>query len=147
MTKEILIRISGLQMRQGDDEEQLEVINSGTYFLKNNKHYILYDEPVEGFGQVNKNRIKIEPGYVEIIKKGPVTVQLVFDETTKHVTFYQTPYGGMEIGIDTKSVNLKQSEEKIEVTIEYDLEINNEHMAHCEIDMTILAKDSAEFQL
>ncbi|MCR5666347.1 MAG: DUF1934 domain-containing protein [Eubacterium sp.] len=147
MTKEILIRIGGLQIRQEDEEEQIEVINSGTYYCKNDKHYIIYEEPIEGFAEPNKNRIKMEPGYVEITKKGPVTVQLIFDEQTKHITYYQTPYGGMELGIDTKRIEIKETDDRIQVSIEYDLEINSEHMAHCAIDLEIMAKDSAEFEL
>ena len=43
MTKEVLINISGLQM-DVDPENPIEMVTTGAYYLKNGKHYILYDE-------------------------------------------------------------------------------------------------------
>ena len=43
MTKDVLINISGLQMDINKDEP-VELMTTGAYYLKNGKHYILYDE-------------------------------------------------------------------------------------------------------
>ena len=48
MTKEVLIRISGLRVMDGD-EEDVEVITKGEYYWRNGKHYVFYDEVMEGF--------------------------------------------------------------------------------------------------
>ena len=53
MTKEVLLTISGLHFdtfSETPDEENvpIEVITPATYYLKNGKHYVLYDEMVEG---------------------------------------------------------------------------------------------------
>ena len=52
MTKDVFVSISGLQAEfPGDEEEEnlpLEVVTPGSYFLKNGKHYVMYDELVEG---------------------------------------------------------------------------------------------------
>ena len=47
MTKDVLISISGLQFAEGENSEPVEVITSGSYYKKNGKHYILYDEVAE----------------------------------------------------------------------------------------------------
>ena len=49
MTRDVLIRLSGLQSME-DDEGVVEVITAGDYFWKNNKHYLIYDEIMEGAG-------------------------------------------------------------------------------------------------
>lgn len=43
MTKDILINISGLQM-DVDPNDPIEMMTTGAYYLRNGKHYILYDE-------------------------------------------------------------------------------------------------------
>ena len=53
MTKEVLINISGLQM-DVDPENPIEMVTTGAYYLKNGKHYILYDELSED-NEVTKN--------------------------------------------------------------------------------------------
>ena len=42
-----------------DENEAIEVVTPATYYLKNGKHYIVYEEVVEGTSGVIKNRIKI----------------------------------------------------------------------------------------
>ena len=58
MTKDVIISIQGLQY-EGNDEVPVpvEVINPAEYFLKNNSHYIIYDELSPEFSSSVKNRI------------------------------------------------------------------------------------------
>mgnify|MGYP001234859962 FL=1 len=48
MEKEILFSLKGLQMSQ-EDQEELETIMAAEYYLRNDHHYIVYDEVMEGF--------------------------------------------------------------------------------------------------
>lgn len=52
MTRDVLVRISGLQLIDGEHDD-VEVITSGDYFWKNGKHYILYDEVIDGIEESN----------------------------------------------------------------------------------------------
>ena len=51
MTKDVIISIRGLQVLvdENGEQEPVEVLNTGQYYYKNHQHYILYDEPAEGF--------------------------------------------------------------------------------------------------
>ena len=69
MTKDVLITISGVQMLDEEDAD-VEMVTRGDYYQKNGKHYILYDEVMEGFDGRVRNVIKISPNSVDIIKKG-----------------------------------------------------------------------------
>ena len=80
MTKDVIITICGLQNGPETDGEPIEMIVTGEYFYKNNKHYILYDEVMEGESQVTKSRIKISTGQMELVKSGVVNVHMVFEE-------------------------------------------------------------------
>jgi len=46
MTRDVLIRLSGLQATEGD-EGVVEVITAGDYFWKNNKHYLIWRDWTE----------------------------------------------------------------------------------------------------
>lgn len=48
MTKEVLISLKGLQSSMESGEELVEVIVAGEYYFRNNKHYLLYEEVMEG---------------------------------------------------------------------------------------------------
>ena len=96
MTKEVLIHMKGLQNMpdmQGQENEPLELITAGEYYFRNNTHYFLYDEMMEGFTEPTHNMIKIRPGLMEVRKRGVVNVHMIFEKDKKNVAFYKTPLG------------------------------------------------------
>uniref|UniRef100_UPI004055AB73 DUF1934 domain-containing protein n=1 Tax=Agathobacter sp. TaxID=2021311 RepID=UPI004055AB73 len=147
MTKEVIITIRGLQAGTGVDGEPIEMITTGEYYYRNNKHYLLYEEVVEGETAVNKNRIKVMPGYMELNKSGVVSVNMVFKEDEKNITHYYTPYGSLVMGIDAKSITVDEKEDSMRIEIDYGLEINQEHVADSNIKIMVQSKGCGTFKL
>lgn len=151
MTKDVLVSISGLQIDTMDahgDHEPIEVVTAANYFLRNGKHYVLYDELMEGTPGVIKNKIKINgDDSLEIIKSGITNAHMIFEKDKKSQTYYQTPMGQMLVGVNTKVLDVDVTDEKINIRIDYELDINHEPLADCKIRMNITAKDSGEFDL
>ena len=147
MTKEVLIKISGLQFAGEEDNDSIEVITTGSYYNKNGKHYVLYDEVMEGTTEVTKNVIKIGADSMEVTRKGPATVHMVFEKDKKNVSYYHTPFGNLLIGIDTKCIQVDENDLNINVKVNYGLEINYEFVADCHITVDVKSKDAKDFRL
>lgn len=147
MTKDVLVKISGLQFAGEEDSDAIEVITSGNYYMKNGKHYILYEEVLEGSTEVAKNVIKLGNNTMEVTKKGPLTVHMVFEKDKKNVSYYSTPFGSLLIGIDTKSIQIEETDNDINVAVKYGLEINYEHTADCNITVNVKSKEAKDFRL
>lgn len=147
MTKDVLVKISGLQFAGEEDNDSIEVITFGTYYKKNNKHYVLYDEVMEGTTEVTKNVIKIGTDSMEVTRKGPASVHMVFEKDKKNVSYYHTPFGNLLIGIDAKTIQMDESDLDINVRVNYGLEINYEHVADCHITVDVKSKDAKDFKL
>lgn len=147
MTRDVIITVCGLQVGPDADGEPIEMIVAGEYFYKNNKHYLLYEEVVEGEKETNKNRIKFMPGYMELNKSGAVSVHMIFEENKKNITHYYTPYGSLVIGIDAKQVSVEEKEDFMEIKVAYALEMNQEHAADCDIKITVQSKNSGKFRV
>lgn len=139
MTKDVLVKISGLQF-ENDRDEALEVTTVGQYFFKNNKHYILYEEIVEGEMESCKNRIKIEENQVEITKTGSVNVHMIFQENKKNLTYYNTPFGNLLIGLETSHVEFIEESDHLIVKIQYGLDVNYSHISDCNIEIKVMEK-------
>lgn len=145
MTKEVLLTISGLHFdtfSEGTDEENvpIEVITPATYYLKNGKHYILYDELVEGMLGTIKNTIRISgDSKLEMKKSGITNTNMVFEKEKINVTPYDTPYGEMMVGVYTKDMKVTVEEQNIDVAVSYALDVNNEKVADCNIVLNIKA--------
>lgn len=147
MTKEVLISVSGMQFGGDTNGEAIEVITTGNYYKKNNKHYVLYDEVTEGFDGVTRNIIKFDDKAFELNKSGVTNVNMLFEENKRNLTNYITPFGSLMIGIDAEKINISETDENIRINIDYALDVNYEHLADCKIKMDITAKKEDVFSL
>lgn len=137
MTKDVLLAIKGLQFNAAADETNIQTITAAEYYLRNNSHFVIYDEVTEGTEQNTKNIIKLKDKSLELTKKGFVNVHMLFEENSKNLTNYSTPFGSILIGIDTKRVTILEEEKQILCNVDYALEINYEFLADCKISLEI----------
>ena len=70
---------------------------------------------------------------------------MIFEKNKKNQTYYRTPYGQMLIGVNTKNMEVSVNEDKINVRVDYELDVNHEPMADCKIKMNIVSKGDPEF--
>lgn len=147
MTKEVLLTIKGLQFNNETGNDSIEVITKGDYYLKNGKRYIIFDEVSEGFEGSTHNIIKINGNCMDVTKKGIANVHMVFEENKKNMAYYNTPFGNILVGILTRNVAVDETEDNIDVNVDYELEVNYEHLAECSIAMNIKPKDTKNFSL
>lgn len=136
MKKDVLVSISGLQY-DIDQEEAVEIISVGEYYNRNGKHYITYEEILEEVEGVSACTIKISEKQIDIIKRGPNNVHMIFEENFKNTTFYQTPFGDIEVGIFTTKIHQMVQEDQFLFDIEYDLDINCSFVSKCHIQIKV----------
>lgn len=146
MKKEVLLSISGLHMLEEEDGD-VEVVTAADYYERSGKHYVLYEEVLEGMEGHISNTIKIGEDSLEVLKRGLTNTRMIFEKGKKTLSRYHTPFGMLELGIFTKSVKAEESEEKIEVVVDYLLEVNAEQLAECHIKMHIRPREAGNLSL
>ena len=93
MTKDVLLSISGLHQdvtgieAQGDEpgNEPIEVIAPANYYEKNGKHYVIYDELVEGIP--GRSRIRSElwmTGRLRLLRAG-LQIRIWYSRKTRSI--------------------------------------------------------------
>lgn len=137
MTKEVQLSISGLQWGDDMGEDNITTVVDAQYFKKNDSHYLLYEEAVEGFAKPSKNRIKFKSNILELSRQGVLDTHMIFEENKKHMTDYVTPYGNLLLGIDTDKICVEEQEDLIRVMIEYKIEIGEEPISTNKIELQI----------
>ncbi len=141
MTREVVISISGVRFSESDQEDT-EMITMGDYFMKNGKHYIVYDEIAGDNGEIIKNTIKIMPDSMDILKRGCISSHMVFEKNKKNLACYITSVGELMVGIHTRNISLEEEENLLKVNVEYSLDINYEHVSDCSIIVSVRPKGS-----
>lgn len=117
MTKEVVVTIEGLQL--GENNDRIATKASGLYQFQNEKHYIRYDEMIEGVEGAIKNIIKIAPDQVSISKKGAANTTMTFQLGEVTSTNYHTPYGTLLLQIKTTQMRVEEDADQIDIHLEY----------------------------
>lgn len=141
MNNDVILSITGLHFDDiAANNDSVEVITPAKYYYRNNKHYIIYDELIEGSKGIVTNKIKLSPDKIEILKGGAFNTRIVFERDRMNMSQYNTPYGDILIGTTTRQMKQEISEESIDMQILYSLEINDEWVADCNVKINVRNK-------
>lgn len=146
MTKDVLVSIRGLHTADGE-QDSVEVITAGSYYFKNNKHYIVYEEAVEGSSRTVRNTIRIGEQSVDVIKNGPLRSHLAFEVNKMNVSSYSTPVGQMTVGVSASRIDIREQEDRLLVEVDYALDINYERLSGSRITIDVQSKEKADIHL
>lgn len=136
MTKDVLITISGVQSID-EENTDVEMIVRGDYYRRNGKHYILYEEVLEGFEGKVKNVIKVSETGMDIIKSGITTAHMLFEKDKKNLACYNTPMGNLVVGIQANRLKIEEQADSLRVDVDYSLDINYEHLSECSMRVDV----------
>lgn len=138
MTRDVLIKVSGVQFDVGD--EPVELMITGMYYMKGEKHYVLYEEQPEDNGVITRNIVKFNDHSFEMVKRGGNNSYLRFYKDQQTSTVYQTPLGPLQIDIYTKDFEFTETEKELFVKICYSLNLNYEFVSDCEVKFRVVAR-------
>lgn len=133
MKKSVLITVTGLLYTgSGEDErDYIDVITPGQYYFRDEKHYLVYEERIEGCDLPIRNLVTVSPGRVRIRKTGIVSTEMSFEPKKETGTWYSTPYGRMEMSVFTHRITIKETEENIDAEVRYRLLIGGTQQNEC----------------
>lgn len=130
-----------------EGDEPIEIVVPGEYYFRNGSHYLRYEEMLEDHGDPTVNYIKISPKGMEVRKKGQVNTHMVFEQGKRNMAFYTTSFGTLEMDISATNLELKESDSRLDMKVNYSLDLNQEHVADCCLDIHAQGKSAAGFVL
>ena len=122
----------------------METTNKGQLSEREEVLYVLYEENLEETGSGDladvRNLLKIEEAHARVTlkKSGGVSWKIRFEAGKQDRSEYETPYGGFEIGVETKDVTIKKEHEKTSLQLVYTLVIQKEKQAACRLEIEIV---------
>ncbi|MCR5791668.1 MAG: DUF1934 domain-containing protein [Lachnospiraceae bacterium] len=139
MKKEVLVSVSGLQYDVGS-EDSIEVVSPGKYYLKNGKHYVIYNDDSANDGDSVRVRLIVTENRVDMDMAGARNTGMTFEKGRNHVSMYGTEYGNVRLGIYTSYLHVDVREDGMYICIKYALEINYEKVSDCKIVIRVDGK-------
>lgn len=145
MTKDIILTISGLHETDGETDDPIEVMSPGQYYFKNGKHYVVYDEVLEGLDGVAKSTLKFTEDQVELFRSGAASTRMVFQKGQEHMAVYQTPMGPLSISLYTEDIISDIREERMNLEIIYSLKTDGIVLTESTVRLNICPKELKTF--
>lgn len=121
MRKQALIQVIGTQKYLDGSDDQMDFTTTGTFYLREGAFYIIYRESaVTGMEGVTTS-LKIEPHKVSLNRMGVADYKQVFEKGIHHRSTYVTPQGSFYLGVDTKEMEIRLTEQGGHITLKYNL--------------------------
>ena len=135
--RECTVCVKSEQRDKAGERRRMETRSRGRLSEREGVLYVLYEENA---GDRIKNLLKIEkdPLRVSLKKSGGISWKIHFEAGKRDCSEYSTPYGTLEIGVQTERVTLHRDKEKTSLQLLYALWIQGEKQADCRLEIEIL---------
>ena len=125
MEKDVVISIKGMQKYEGNGPDTLELVTAGR-LMKDKVGYTLSYQESEITGlEGTLTTIQVEGEQVTLMRMGEFNSQMVFQEGRRHLSMYNTPYGAMSVGVNTRHLLADLSDKGGDIEIDYAIEIDH----------------------
>ncbi|OOM12021.1 DUF1934 domain-containing protein [Clostridium saccharobutylicum] len=124
MSKKAIITVKS--SISGDEEDLIEVVTPGKFYKTEEGFKIEYDETkISGMEDTHTIMIIREKSF-DLIRVGSTETTMEFEKNHESISLYKTPYGVMEICINTKKLDIDMTENGGTISAFYNLHIEGQ---------------------
>lgn len=136
MKKNVLISLTSIQW-QDDEKSETELVTKAKHSRENGWDIISYEDTSATGFEGSVTTIKVDKGTnASITRKGTANSVLSLEIGRKHFCQYGTPYGNLQIGVYTHTIENTIAKDG-RLYIKYTLDLNSSYLSDNEIIMTV----------
>ena len=125
MDKDVVISIKGMQKYEGALPDVVELVTAGRLSREGESYTLSYQESeLTGLGGT-LTTILVDGEQVTILRVGEFNSQMVFQEGRRHLSMYNTPYGAMTIGVNTRHLLAQLTDQGGDIEVDYAIEVDH----------------------
>ena len=126
MTREnVIISIKGRQYFDDQEPDSMELVTAGTLEQDGESYTLSYRESeltgLEGTTTV----FRVKGRQVTLMREGELNSLMVFEEGRRHMSMYETPYGALSIGVNTRRMRADLTPAGGDIEIQYAIEVDH----------------------
>lgn len=126
MGLESIITVKSKQ--SNNDSDEIQVITPGKFYKKNKSYYAIYKETEISGMEGTTTTFKIEESKFSLIRIGSTSAKMEFEENTRNISMYTTPFGTMEVEVETNKLDIDISENGGKIYIDYNLCVSGQDL-------------------
>ncbi len=125
MEKNVLISIKGLQRYDGAPPDLVALVTEGRLTRTGQGYLLSYQESELTGLEGTLTTIQVEEERVTLMREGEFNSQMIFQEGRRHLSMYNTPYGAMSIGVNTRRLSARLDDRGGDIQIDYAVEVDH----------------------
>ncbi len=125
MQKDVVVSVKGMQKFDNTDPDVIELVTEGHLTREGESYTISYQESELTGLERTLTTIQVDGDQVTLMRVGEFTSQMVFQEGRRHLSMYNTPYGAMAIGVNTRHLLAEMTDQGGDIEIDYAIEIDH----------------------
>ena len=127
MEKPVIISIRGVQTLEEGQEDVMELVTQGILRQEEGELSLTYLESELTGLEGTTTTFHITPERITLHREGTLNSEMIFQEGQKHFSLYETPYGGLMLGVNTHRAKADFGEDGGNLSIRYALEVDSQH--------------------
>lgn len=122
-----------------EDGDVIEVVSPGKYIKMDSGYKAVYEETEISGMEGTTTILTIKDKEVLLEREGTTSTKMLFNEKEPSVSLYNTPYGMMEITINTKKLNVEVNDNGGNIKIDYDMAIAGQEVLATSLSLNVRA--------
>lgn len=139
MKKKAIISVSSKQ--KIDESDVIEVVTPGDFYEKDGLYYAVYKETEISGMEGTTTTLKISNDKFSIIRTGSTSAKMEFNKKAESVSMYNTPYGTLELKIETKTLSIDVGEKGGEIEVNYNMGVSGQTPYNTDLKINIKAQE------
>jgi uncharacterized beta-barrel protein YwiB (DUF1934 family) len=119
MKKKALIHVLSSVPDAKEKDDSIEVVTPGKFYKKDKNYYAVYEETEISGMEGTTTTLKIGEEKFSLIRMGTTSTKMDFAINKKNISMYSTPYGTLEININTKKLDINVDDNGGYIYIDY----------------------------
>ena len=125
MEKDVVISIKGMQNYEGALPDVVELVTQGRLAREGERYTLSYQESELTGLSGTLTTIRVDGPEVTLMRVGEFNSQMVFQEGRRHLSMYNTPYGAMSIGVNTRHLLAELTDQGGDIEVDYTIEVDH----------------------
>lgn len=142
--RDVLIRVKGVQEYEGADRDGTELVTEGKLArLDDGALRLRYQESALTGMEGTETTFHVLPDKVTLIRSGATNSQMIFELGRRHLSVYETPYGGISVEVRTRTLEQTLDENGGTLTVTYGIELDHRMAGESSFFITVRPKPGA----
>lgn len=112
--------------KQQDDNDAVEVVTPGKFYKEDCTYYAEYDETEISGMEGTTTTLQINQDELMLIREGTTSAKMEFKNDEQCISLYNTPYGMLELSIQTKNLKTAIDDCGGEIYIDYNIGVTGQ---------------------